>query len=440
MSARKFDFNDFSISAIKTIDSIRSKGTTGSVDPVESRINAFYRAIGLPSVSIADSFGQQEESSVLLDSNGNYFEPGQFTVTEVQRNAIVVRRLSYLSNIDNEKINNFLDYNRDEINSSISTKQGKKRKRGTLFPMLVDADTVIWPIDRRVGQAFSLTFELTRDRVVYYRPLIETILSIKLKGQGIFNTQEQSRVSLTLTQTLEVISKDIQDLLEDMKYYIGDVMQQTVDSVGRARRMTGLNVKPAIYSIPQENPITLSGGTRTGELDTQLLNQQNELSKKESRLAIFDFEDVVSARDTSKNIQVSLLSNNILNIIVNDSDIKKGIKETEYRLEKQERVIKQAYKNMELLLGSYSGISGTDILSVIIAMFTVEVDVLVGLLNPVGKRRLKRQTGYTSNAYSAVNAVGKLEEKVGEIIDSINEEALKINYNEKMTKKKRMGV
>src|SRR5690349_21234675 len=164
-----FNFEEFAVAAIKSIDEIRSYGKDGSNTPIEPRINAFYRAIGLPTAIPLDPEPPKMNS-------GNTFSPNLLGY-EQYTSAFSVRKFAFKREIIQEEIDQFLLFNQNHFSDSIKdiTEPGY-RQRGVLFPMVVDGAINIFPQEKRVADAFQTDSQLLVGTVKYRRPLIEAIV------------------------------------------------------------------------------------------------------------------------------------------------------------------------------------------------------------------------------------------------------------------------
>jgi len=90
-------------------------------------------------------------------------------------------------------------------------------------------------------------------------------------------------------------------------------------------------------------------------------------------------------------------------------------------VEQIEQKLRILNKQMDLLLGIYSGISGTDVIVVIAALFSIPVEILLDLLNEKNKARLaKIRPNLKGSGKGVVNAVFELEQKVKEIYEALD--------------------
>src|SRR5574343_935332 len=85
-----FNFKEFATNMIKTIDGIRSFGRDSSNTPIESRINAFYRALGIPAVLENTENGRPIDNK----NNGNAFPTTRLSY-DLYRSSLLDRRKTF---------------------------------------------------------------------------------------------------------------------------------------------------------------------------------------------------------------------------------------------------------------------------------------------------------------------------------------------------------
>ena len=91
------------------------------------------------------------------------------------------------------------------------------------------------------------------------------------------------------------------------------------------------------------------------------------------------------------------------------------------KLKVLEADLKKANSELDYILGTFSGLSGSDVMAVMYALFTVDTEVLLSLLNDDALKRASKHFGQTTistRIKSMEAAVTILENKVKEIIDT----------------------
>lgn len=430
---KDFNFSEFSVNIIKLVDSIRSVGKDGSTKPIEPRVNALYRAIGLPAVNV------DETNNIDDFNNGNLHT--SFTPTSSQQVKLGDRKISMHQKVTEKEVEKFLDINTSNVADSII--ESSERSRGGLKPMVVDNSIPIWPLSKRVGQAFSTDDQLKKVDTKLQRPLLEAIISIRLKIENIQNTDTQNRIRFAITTAIQQLGEEILPLFKKSLRNVGELVDVTMNRIGKVRAYMSENVQAKEDGIPEENPKMLKKED-VGVIEEQVQKQEQILTQKETRLALFNFDDTFGeSTSTSRNLKSSLLASDIINIILASptSNIRENIKESKSRVKKYEADIKKAHKDIDLIFGTYSGLSGSDVLAIVTSLFEVKLDILISLLNDTGKSNLETWLGISNlselfSVSSVTTAVTTLENTVEANLMVIQEELKKKKRRDKNRYKK----
>ncbi len=271
---KDFDFEKFAVSIISIVDSLRSKGLSGAKDSVESRINAFYRAIGLPAV-ITDVNKKTDKHN-----RGNLFSRDKLSNMSYIGD-LIVRENSSIISVSDDEIMTFLDMNKQDLLGGIKTVNA--RRRGSLFPMVVDGSLEIQPQSRRVGTAFGTDRELTDDKIMYKRPFLEAVIAMRLKSIGATNSAKQSNISSEVQKEMVEIGKELISTLGDSSINISALLAFAVNLIGNVRKKIGAEVKANAASIAQQNPSLAKRDTKQGDLDKQKKQQNNQQLLKQAK-------------------------------------------------------------------------------------------------------------------------------------------------------------
>lgn len=441
------DFIKLALEAIRDIDALRStdantkNADNNSTRPVESRINALYRAIGLPGFVSSDSD--------VLDpnkNNGNLFTIGSLSETEI--NTLVNERKSedvkFLARLTAEQLDASLDNIRNKITDSI----GDERTKGSLFPMIVNGDLRIYPQDRRVGGAFYPNdIGLTNNKIVYRRPLIELIVLMRLKQEGLANSQDQDELQNAFPELKDagffnpsgeniLALKTLRGLLDIIFNPEGvrKVLDNTIRDLGRIRTQIRetYDDTPEVSVPAGRQPVRPSDGR--GSFEQQELERNLVKSESEAQLTLLDFDDANG--QATRNMREAALASIVIDAMLSDSsEIDRLLFEEDVRERKLKQRQRDLNRNLDLILGHYSGISGIDILAVISALFAIEQKDLLGLLNPSNQRRLLSIKGIViaenadpasaiSSNFGGLNtnvadAIDKLENKVKQLFEEL---------------------
>ena len=418
-----FNFESFAVQAIKAIDEIRSYGKDSST-PIEHRINAFYRALGLPAAIIQDTRQQKL-------NNGNTFSPDSL-VYENYSTDFNIRKFSFKRNILQEEIDQFISFNQSKMSDGIQELSSPNaRIRGSLFPMIVDGEIPIFPQNKRVASAFKTDAELIVGTIRYKRPLIEAIVLMRLKNEGAQNTATQNKVTQDFgtenTQGLGEFSKLILTSLTNSLDNLDDLLDKIIHKANKAIKQTKINFAPVIANIAQQSLARVEPEDHSiGEADKKIFLQNERLKTQQAILTSLEFDDTFSGDlKESRNVKDALLVSNLMSLINTglspQSKINKDKKETEIKREKHVSEIKEIFRTLDLLLGTFGGISGVDVLIIIYALFKINKDALLGLLNEESIVNLEKikGAGIANNKFPVLGAVNELQSVVVDIFNEV---------------------
>lgn len=423
--SNNFQFEEMSVNAIRVIDSIRSRGETGSIRPLESRINAFYRAIGLPAVvKVLENEEDRDPLSV-----ANIFPPDELNFKTYETD-LSKRESVFRTRIDaDEEATSFLYFQNKKPGDAM-----EKRGSGSLKPFVVAGDPIVkvFPQNRRVRGAFFSERQLQIGDVKYKRPLIETIIFMKLKGIGANNsaTQQSVGASSTLSELIGQIGNSIQDAINAIPDRITEVSLNLQSATLETKRFA------APEEVPEENPESnVRDDENVGSSDKIDMSLQQQRAVNEAILSLFEFDDTFG--DGVNNMKAGLLASEVLlgSATVEESGSEEANKEeNEFRKESATKKIKSAHQTLDLALGTFSGISGIDILAVIGALIKLDVNYLIALVNDEAKDRLAEIKGNNvvnqARGISVKDALSRLEKEVSNYFEFINGE-LKADTHDK---------
>lgn len=449
-----FDFEKFSVNTIRFIDSIRSYELAGA-RPTESRINAFYRAVGLPAIIRKDpnesekDGGETRTPSIEVPdpvNNGNIFDPNDLDYN-TYATEFNLRKIQFTSAVTDDEVNNFLDIHDKKFSNSLGPKRG--RTRGLLLPPVVDGEIHIFPQKRRIGGAFMTNDERTYTNTTYARPLLETILSIRLKGENVVDSQKQNSLATSLgSQSLEKLNADALKRLTLTLNNISENIENVVNRSGEIRRKSNITIVPDTAFVAQQNPsIRLPKEENRGELDKRKDKIDVRIAIKQTISALFEFDDILTG-SKSRSMVDSALTSQVLEILTprdtvsNKSVISTAEKKTKEEIKKVTADVKALAKSIDLLYGEFAGISGIDILVVIVSLFRISTNDLVGLLNKDSQNRLEKLKGtsVTSSASSVSTALINLENMIQTVLLEVDSSVSAWKHREKLRNKARPKV
>jgi len=451
------DFEKFAVSAIKSIDELRStnadpkKLDNNSTKQVESRINAFYRAVGLPAFVTNEDIRKSDPKNL---NNGNFHEtdPENQQVKDFIDDA-EGREIAFPEELTEQQQLAFLDDMEETILSSLKKFNEGGRTKGGLFPMVVNGNIRITPNEKRVDGAF-FSKQKKHNGITYRRPLIELIVLLRLRTKGFVKDTDRKKLQESFKDlkdsgffdnggenllTIEILKKLLETIVDPEG--IVKFIYSTVNKLGIIRKQVRETFKDSKDArIAKEQPLVGESDGK-GKLEQQKAQKEQLKSEGEALITLLEYDDtidvnIVSGEVLTRNMKDALFAPMILETLLSDTnEVDKTIEEEEEKKKKLDRLHKKLYKNMDLVLGTYSGISGIDVLAVITALFSIEEQYLLGLLNKESLERLAKLKGTTTanlpshaDVFDSINA---LQSKTEEIFNILNERAEKVIIKDK---------
>ena len=412
------DFGDFVAATIKEIDEMRAIETSGakdiegtSVKPKESRINAFYRMIGLP------AFVKPGEKALMEDNNGN-----SFTKFFLQEQIDAIEKRERYATLDKKTENDiYTELKRNKISLEASLTE---RTSGTLFPMIVDGSLEIAPTNRRIAKPFLV------EKTELKRPLIEFIALLRLNDKGIINDILYNDIKehfkklgvedkdLKLNVAEYRILNELAESLLNMK----EIISETVKQLSKESVELRTEYKPK-NSTSQAQPEAV-GSDGTGSIEKLENEQLQEKNIAESIYSTLDYDDSITNLSGTRNLKNAALASHFLSMISQKiRSVDQKLNETQRIKEKKEERKKSLNRNVDFILGSFSGISGLDIMIIVTALFIIDIKDLLGLLNTKAIERLKElKKGTNTSSFDKTEvsvAIGNLEKMVAELFKKV---------------------
>jgi len=240
---------------IRAIDNYRFDGDEDtSAEQAESRINAFYRMVGLPAFTDGpppDDF-----------ANGNLFKESQIGDKVYLKSVMAKlrkREAAFKNRVDESNVRTFLDHNRSQLSIGIKDPDlHNGRKKGSLFPMVANGSLKALPRSRRISQPFFKKVpKISGDE--YSRPFIETVVLMRTKGEGNVNAKLQSSLQERLRELAgdEEVSVDTVNLNYEVADIIAELFRvilsedgiaRFVDEVIKGLDATRIELKTAYYT------------------------------------------------------------------------------------------------------------------------------------------------------------------------------------------------
>lgn len=460
MRSTNLDFEAFAVNAIQQVDQIRSLGLDSTSTIVESRINAFYRLLGLPSAIRYSEIKNDDNEDPITDglNTGNGFKGSVLGITRSNQYIFANRARGFMQPVTQKEAQSFLNFNKSALSSGTKgfNEQGARR-RGILFPMIVNGELPIFPQERRVASPFSSKREAEVDGIQYKRPFLETIIALRLKGDGVYSSELQQQINESFpdvdTSNLHLIQAQ---LLLSLKRAINSAVEELASVSAEINRVSK---QLSAYSVPTAGLVAetlvpfsdMSPGVGTVEQRANRLSAEESL--RAAMLTIFEYDDSFLG-SAARNLRDNGLTSSLLSAVssqastdgrntVQNQEVKNK-NETEREREKAKQNARKVFRKLELLLGTFGGLSGVDVLVIMTAMVQLDINDLLGLLNEESKNSLNKIKArddkvkgkpITANATPVREAIQALEKKVEEIYKGIDQKVKPKKHREKGTKK-----
>lgn len=442
ISGLDFDFNRFAVDAIKTIDERRSYGSQEAKGPIESRINAFYRALGLPSV-------KKSETNKKIDqlNTGNVFEEG-ISYTDYLKE-LEKRESDFNTKETPEEYEGMLHFNKGKVSDSLLN-----RTRGNVLPLVVNGDVEIFPQAKRVATPFADEDDLDigSGQEKYMRPFIEAVIYMRLKGSETTNSDDQKKVIDELNALFNIestLNKGSAWLITEVVIMLRKAMitatenfEKAIIDAGSTASHVKTNYKLFAGNIAEQNPNDPGTEGPITVLDQQQLFLKEKEATHQGFLRLLEFNDGNTDSDKRNVVENSMLSH-LLSILSARNKLVMDKSDVDQKMQKNSERVKESIKTLDLFLGNFAGISGLDILVVLTALFEIEMKDLFGLLNKHALENLKRIKGEAvvgsliSNKSEVRAALKALENKVSELYNGIGFELKNTKHDNKTENKTR---
>ena len=387
-----FDFSQFSVSVLNTIDQMRStgldnKGLVGS-EPVESRINTFYRILGLPAVQNPDIKGMDPTNVGNVFSKDQGLDYDGLKVDLANREGV---SKTLADTNAQRRVQHFL--------IGLPSDSLEKRKTGHMLPIAVNGDLLIFPKSSRVCSPFQDVddIQVGDGKTRFARPLIETVVYFRLKGLGAVNSSITSVVSTDFSASFKNIAVKadvngvniaVSDVFRGALLAATEQFSKAIMAAGKIAPQIGKTFVVPTGNVAAESPTNTTTGLATGAIDlTQQFQEANQATKREL-LTILEYNDGTLGTDKRSMVE-SVLSANLVSVLsAQEVKTKKDEDNTSRKDEKLTQQVKELVKTQDLFIGDSATISGLDILVVLAALFEVTPDTLFGLLNEASWQRL----------------------------------------------------
>lgn len=369
----------------------------------ESRINTFYRLIGLPTeLNLENTFS-------LLDANGAKVTKREDLIKNLLQREFEQLQLTFKQFLQANSV--------QELNAQLDSLQAQdKQLIGELFdPQKINTNRMFPMVQfsqiqnvvetkNRISPSFASTEERYVNEFLTSPPFLETVITIRLLPQS-GGTQIKTQGAV----------EDI--ILQSLGYALGELVKQyhrnqveaenhLKDGIALIRnKVAGANSpalkKPDLNANAREND-----GIKT-EIDIRSNYIQEQLKLYDAVISLLPTENDIIPIGTnidntpfqSRNIKENALTQSFLSIINANLDaIQRSIKDTKKVMQKRQLIQDKLTAELHSAIGQLGGISMADIIIVIAGLFVLDEEDLVGL---IPESRFKELIGATNNNTTA---------------------------------------
>lgn len=451
-----FDPSNFMDQIINTVDLNRSDIgskpeeviiSTADVpngERVESRLNAFYRLIGLPALretSKIPNISSVTKDQLSQNRTLNYFHD---TALEAEVKDALTKRESLLQAKKVEQDFVTMLKNPLPIGTSVSSNNNQSR-RVSIFPLIVDASVPVYPLMKRVAPLFyDGDFILSgASNARLPRPFLESIVYMRTQVFSGLDTGTQNdiiaNINAFVTKNVEnteasaltasLFAKGISFNILELQI-INKMVQAIQNSAVKYRRAImkaeDLNHEVRFVPKPRDTPNEKSGNSNFVDIESTDGSQSIEKKISSLELQLEQINLFISALPTEKvkNADITRridqdtvgLSNVTSDIFVSEfggliaferAAIEKQLNEVKAERQNRLNQFEVIKKNIMYYSGEITGLSIFDVLCILLALFTIDISDLVALLNQEAQDRLSSSKFYSTSSDPALITVSK---------------------------------
>lgn len=411
----------------------------------ENMMNVFFRLIGFPAIrdetlitndSVFDENCDKKRRDNALSQGGtiNYFSSAALANEDNFKSLIT--RDSILDEARTSSQFNTMLMDPLPIDESIADVP-RERRRPRIFPLLVDASIPVYPMERRVSPLFyDGDYILQGGRSRLKRPFLQHVIYMRTKVFSGFSSSVEDDIRTNITaevgdDTLISASelsnyrllelKIIQKLLQSLK-------KASKDYVKVRNEVKELRSKVTYVPAPVEEPQQRGGAAETADLSVEIttdLDQQlqaidSELNKLDLFLLALPIEEV-DRSDRIRRIEEEVVIRNTspdafipeFNSLLTYE--RKPLERQKAKvLQERKKIVQKVEKAREQLqyyTGEFTGLSIFDVISVFYALFTVDRESLVALLNQSALERLANDAFFVAGeqATDTISSTSNIE-------------------------------
>lgn len=467
----------------KKIDEIFSMTDINTPEYQESRCNAFYRMMGFPVVASDGSFytpgfdpdlTQEDINKKISTANNidknlknkiltererfsknkiNIFRTRNIDATALAMASVYIR--SFDKQIDQSigpldvDLQNFIIEDRNQIKNKIFFDKpislDLSKTRHLIRPFIVDPriELTVIPSRNRTCVPFLLNKQDTKLSITnngyLKRPYIEKVISTRLSVKNVkldsgdyinsILSTIKSNDKIRDQQLLSEVSNDLGGLYKSETVIFGQyvkiiraIVDKLVQSINTIKEISNnINWQPVCNISGPEYGVELGSvvdeDKRNKNIEIDILNSQRNKILQE-----INFDIGLGVDADAGNFIFSGIDDIILGDIKNvGKSYEDHINELNNIRNQYGVVANQALKNIEIIMGEFSGLGLIDIVAIQCALWIMDIDSLVGLVDDKATERLGEKSKknntikYTGNKKGIITSLTEFEKKITEI-------------------------
>jgi hypothetical protein len=428
----------------------------------ETKLNAFYRMIGLPAIadpSFVNQFRNNKAFKTQISQDGtiNYFhsiENDSALDSELFRR-IRNRNDQLVAPPDEARFAEFM-----LKPESIAAGLSDNSKRTSIFPLVVDAAVPIYPLNRRLAQSFKHAINgedyiPLGSKVRLSRPLIDNIIYMRVKSNSdaasIAKLKEQLNQIIGLStfdnDTKVRIQTDVQKssltfVDAAMRTRLLQILKSLSSRFESARKeVQELSTKISFTLRPVSNPKMRSAKSTSIQPEIKIYALDMEIAaieaeiRNQNAVAFTLPTEQVKRRTEYRRLEHGIGTSNIVDDVLISQlnslltyeidDLNRRLAEKQHERDEILTRIEQLKQQLMYYTGEFSGLSIFDVICVIYGLFAIETRYLLGLLNEDAQKLLKEdeffrpadatiEALFNENPASVADSLKALEEKITE--------------------------
>lgn len=472
-SIADFDIIDFAKKILNEVDQIRSyefgqaDDDTGQKEhkPVESRINAFFRLIGLPMFVSIEKKNKNNKSTTSGDLSGERsLSPGyyggkfaQYILQNTEKDedfsfSLAEREYNLLDRENKAGTKDMDDAMTQAMRFAIPlcpnvegivgpdgfllsydykksvAPAGKRKVFKKLFP-LATSYIKVTPIKNETARPF---LQYTQDQMpdsqtILPKPFIETVVRIRLVT---FCNAENSAGNLKAKNIQDEINKYFSSATKEQPIYSGNKLENSIlsrlvsslpqlakkwNDLLKSQEFLYQQLKCAISVRTVSSQNSFGKKTTAAEIVVnpdskyakQLIILQKNLAKDQAMIALLPSNDIIFGK--AKNTAFTSLIEPLSKLIAPDmEDTQSKIEKIEDDIKKTSQQMEKLRVELEMMTGEFTGLSVIDVVALIISLFIIDKADLIALLDEDTISEIKKDQVFSS-ALKSINAKTGIE-------------------------------